>query len=101
MEKTIGKRPAGEPIRVIYETANYRVFIGLLSAPADQDEAMRLKFIIQDKKFGVIYGVTGHRTAAFVAAEEAEQALEQGAAILDEMAIRKATPPGNSNGKPS
>ena len=79
MEKTLPSRPKEQTGLLRYETENYRVIIGKMSGPEDLPEEMRVKYIIQHKKDGVIYGVSGGLGAAIIHAQVAEKELAEAA----------------------
>lgn len=84
-------------VTVLYETKNFRVIVGKMSGPPDLADEMRLKYIIQSKRHGVIYGVTGHEGAAYVACEEAEKGMLDSIAILEEVQARTPPPAATGN----
>ena len=97
MEKTITKEGAADAPRrsgltLHHETAHYRVVSGVMSGPADLPEEMRLKYIVQHKQDGVIYGVSGSLGSALIAALEAEKELSVATELLASEHVRQ---PGN------
>lgn len=80
MEKTTVTTAPYQP-KLVYETPNFKVTVGLLSGPAETPQELRVRFVVQDKKYGVIYGTAGSTGAAIVAALTAEAELQNAAEI--------------------
>ena len=73
---------------VVYQTPDYRVIIGKLSGPAETPEELRVRYIIQHKKHGVVYGHTAGIGQAVAHALVAQAELQNGNRIAEEQKAR-------------
>jgi hypothetical protein len=76
-----------------YETEHYRVYVGAMTGPEDLPVEMRVKYIVQHKRDGVVYGVSGSLGSAIIAALGAEKELEDASELMAAGALRN----GQSN----
>lgn len=72
MEKTVGQQQAEPRFALVYETPHYRVVVGKMSGPEDTPMELRVKYLIQHKRHGVILGTTSSYGMAVATALEEE-----------------------------
>lgn len=105
MERTVPAQAGGRTgpgVPVIYETPNFRVVVGRLTGgSADTYDEMRVRYIVQHKKHGVIYGTSGSIASAQMAALQAEREVYEAGRICVEEEARNFRPENGATTPPN
>lgn len=80
---------AEQKVNVVFETPDYRVVLGKLSSgPAGTADELLVRYIIQNKKHGIIYGTAAGFGQAIVHAVLAQVELQNAVEQAQEVAVR-------------